>query len=143
MENNKQTSILIVDNDALTRERLATFLASGYRCTTTATAEEAIGLLTFCSFDLVLTGRELPGISGLALSQFLQRTRPDTTVILMSERITPWHRSVAKRFGVFDCIGRPCNLLILPDLIQRALLSKSHSNDLEISKSAESVYQTA
>ena len=138
-----QTSMLIVDNDSSTRDRVSAFLASEYRCTTAATAEEAIGLLTFCPFDLVIIDRELPGVSGLALCQFLQRTRPDTAVILMSERITPWQRSVAERLGVFACIEKPCNLLSLPDLIESALLTKAHKNDFETSKSAESVYQTA
>ena len=140
---NKQTSILIVDNDASRREKLATSLVSGYRCTTAATGEEAIGLLTFCPFDLVITDRELPGVSGLALCQFVQRTRPDTAVILMSERITPWHRSVAERLGVFECIGWPSNLLSVPNLIESALLPKAHKNDFEISKAAESASQTA
>lgn len=140
---NKQSSILIVDNDALTREKLATFLGSGYRCTTAAAAEEAIGLLTFWPFDLVITDRELPGVSGLALCQFVQRTPADTTVFLMSDRITAWHRSVAEKLGVFACIQKPCNLLSLPDLIERALPTKAHKSDFRISESVESVYQTA
>lgn len=134
---------MIVENDALTRQRLAAFLASEYRCATVATAEEAIGLLNFWPFDLVITVRELPGLSGLALCQFIQRTRPDTTVILLSDRITPWHRTVAKGLGVFACLSRPCNLLTLPDLIESALLSRAHENDSAFSESVELVYQTA
>lgn len=139
----QQTSMMIVDSDSSMRERLAAFLASEYRCTTAASAEEAIGLLIFWPFDLVITDRELPGVSGLALCQFVQRTRPDTTVILMSDRITPWDRSVAERIGVFACIKKPCNLLSLPDLIESALHSKAPNGDFAISNSVESVYQTA
>lgn len=140
---NKQSSILIVDNDALTRERLATFLASGYRCTTAATAEQAIGLLTFSPFALVITDRELPGVSGLALCQFVQNEHADTIVVLMSERITAWHRSVAERLGVFACIEKPCNLLSLPDLIERALPKRAHKSGFRINEPLESVHQTA
>ncbi|MFY9553525.1 MAG: response regulator [Blastocatellia bacterium] len=140
---NKQTSILIVDNQAPTRQKLAAFLASEHSCATAATAEEAMGLLSFCPFDLVITDRELSGASGLALCQFIQRARPDTPVILMSKRITPWQRSVAERLGVFDCIGKPCSLLSLPDLIERALLTKTPKNDFKTRKSPEIVYQTA
>jgi DNA-binding NtrC family response regulator len=140
---NKQISILIVDNDTVTCKRLVTFLDSEYRCTAAATAEEAIVLLNFCPFDLIIIDRELPGVSGLALCQFLQRTRPDTAIILMSERITPWQRSVAESLGVFACIGKPCNLLRLPDLIESELLKKTEKHDLETSKSAERVFQTA
>ena len=132
--------MLIVDNDSSTRDKLASFLAGRYSCTTAATAEEAIGLLTFRPVNLVITDRELPGVSGLTLCQFIHRTQPDTTVILMSERITPWHKSTAERVGVFDCIRTPCNLLRLTDLIERALLSKAHRDGFEISKSAENVY---
>src|SRR5512139_3180718 len=102
--NKEQASMMIVDNDALTRERLAAFLASEYRCTTVAGAEEAIGLLNFWPFDLVITVLELPGFSGLALCQFMQRTRPDTRIILLSDGITPWQRSVAEELGVFACV---------------------------------------
>jgi DNA-binding NtrC family response regulator len=139
----KQTAILIVDNDPVTCERLATVLTSGYRSTTAASAEEAIGLLTFSSFALVITDRELPAVSGLALCQFVQKTRPDTAVILMAEEITPWHRSIADRLGVFACIEKPCNLLSLPDLIERALPKKAHKSDFRISEPPESVHQTA
>lgn len=134
---------MIVDSDSSAREKLAAFLASEYSCTTAASAEEAIGLLTFSPFDLVITDRELPGVSGLALCQFVQRTRPDTAVILMSERVTSWYRSVAERLGVFECIGRPCNLLSLPDLIESALHSKIHKSGSETGESVDSVYQTA
>ena len=141
--NKTQTSMLIVDNDSSTRDRVSAFLASEYRCTTAATAEEAIGLLTFCRFGLVIIDLELPGISGLALCQFLQRTRSDTPVILMSERTTAWQRSVAERLGVFACIEKPCNLLSLPDLIERALPKRAHRSDFRINEPLESVHQTA
>jgi hypothetical protein len=64
-------------------------------------------------------------------------------MILLSERTTPWHRSVAERLGVFECIEKPGNLLSLPELIQSALLSKAHKNGFEKSNSVKSVYQTA
>jgi DNA-binding NtrC family response regulator len=140
---NKQTSILIVDNDASICKMLTTFLESRYSCTTASTAEKAISLLTFGTFDLVITDRELPGVSGLALCQFIKKTRPDTAVILISERITQWHKTVAEWLGVFDCIRRPCNFQSLPELVARALQSKAHNNGIEIRESVENVYQTA
>lgn len=140
---NKNTSILVVAKDLSTRERLSSFLGSGYSCATSATAEQAIALLTHRSFDLVITDRELPGVSGLALCQFIQKTRPGTAVILMSGRISQWHRTVAEWLGVFDCITMPCNLLALLELIERSLLSRMHENVLDISESVEAVHQTA
>ena len=87
---NKQTAIWIIDNDPLTRERVTAFISSEYRCTSVASAEEARELLTFSSFDLVITERDLRGRSGLALCQFVKRARPDKPTILMAEEITAW-----------------------------------------------------
>jgi DNA-binding NtrC family response regulator len=139
---NKQTSILIVDDDVSTREMLVTFLSSRYSCTTAASAEKAIGLLTFWPFDLVITAQELPGVSGLALCQSVRKLRPDTAVILMYETISSWHRTVAEWLGVLDCIKKPCDLLFLLKLIEHALLSGAQTDGLEINEPVESVHQT-
>src|SRR5262249_44803719 len=138
---NIQPSILIVDRDASARDMLATFLAGRYSCTVAATAEKAIGLLTFSPFDLVITDRDLPGVSGLALCQYVKKYRPDTTVILMSARVTQWQRTVAGWLGVFDCIKKPCDFAGLSDLVESALKGDEHQQGDERTESVEGAYQ--
>ena len=122
---------------------MAASLAGRYSCTAVAAAEKAIGLLTFSPFDLVITDRALPGMSGLALCQYIHKYRPGTTVILMSGKITQWQRTVAGWLGVFDCIKKPCDLLSLSDLTESALKSEAPQHGIKTAESVEGAYQMA
>jgi DNA-binding NtrC family response regulator len=137
----KQASIIIVVNDATRREMLAAFLAAKYDCKTAAGAEEAIGILAFWNFEVLITDRTLPGLSSFALCQFIQRKCPETAIIILSERISEWHRTLAEWLGVFECVGEPCDLLSLSASIERALHHNPHKKGPEIITSAQSVYK--
>ena len=118
----KETSILIVDAEESPRNHLASVLSDQYSCQTAATAEKAMGLLTFNRFDLVITDVKLQNISGLALCHFIRRTRPGTVVILISEKNGSWHKSVAEQLGVLDFIIKPCDPMNLREAVERAML---------------------
>jgi DNA-binding response OmpR family regulator len=64
--------ILIVDDDELMRRSLGLHLEqAGYRCSTAASAEDALALARLDSPDLILLDIGLPGMDGLqALKQF-------------------------------------------------------------------------
>ncbi|HEY7545518.1 MAG TPA: response regulator, partial [Blastocatellia bacterium] len=133
------TSILIVDAEGSTREYLATVLSDQYRCQTAATAEKAMGLLTFNSFDLVITDVKLQSISGLALCHFIRKTRPGTAVILVSEKNGGWHKSVAEQLGALDFIMKPCDSMNLRKAVERALLRRTSEGKEKTGQSVQDV----
>jgi len=65
--------ILVVDDDALSRELVSEFLgAKGYRVLTSTSAEEALSLVQEEFPDLILMDIRLPGMDGLAATRTLK-----------------------------------------------------------------------
>lgn len=99
-------NILVVDEDETLRFMLSHALAiAGYEVVTTASAEEALLLLTENvwlegSVDLLLTDMELPGISGLELVDELHRRGITMPTIIMS--------ATNGREAVSGAVGRHC-----------------------------------
>jgi DNA-binding NtrC family response regulator len=115
-------SILIVDADRTIGENLASQLGGRYRCSNAPTAEKAVGLLNFHHFNLVITNERLPNMSGLALCDFVKRTCPGTSVIVMSSKNGVWQRTVAKRLGAFDYVSKVSEPSKLLQVIEQALV---------------------
>ena len=117
-------SILIVDADPAIGDKLTAQLAGDYTCSNAATAEWAVGLLTFHHFNLVITDERLPNMSGLALCAFVQRACPGTSVIVTSSSSGGWQKTVAKRLGAVDYLSKPVDPSGLLKVIERALVKQ-------------------
>jgi signal transduction histidine kinase/DNA-binding response OmpR family regulator len=77
--------VLLVEDDAPSREAMAELLASfGLQCTTAASAEEALELSREERYDILLSDLSLPGLSGDALARSLRQAQPDLRIVLMS-----------------------------------------------------------
>lgn len=88
----EQTSamrILLTDDTTATREMLRRILEdAGYRVTGVETAEEALRLIEVEPFDCVITGVELPGLSGIDLTRRVRSSDlySDLPVVVVSIR---------------------------------------------------------
>jgi DNA-binding NtrC family response regulator len=121
MTSQEEISILIVDDEEPIRRLLATYLSSTYACITAASADEAIMLVASRRFNLVLTDITMPGASGLELCQYVQKTFPETIVIMVSG-LTDRHDAIeAMRCGAFDYITKPFDLTQVLIAVERAL----------------------
>ena len=111
--NNKEISILVVDDDIKTAKLLCTLLGTrlniDHNCTAAASAEEAKRLLEASFFHLVLTDIKMGGDTGLDLCEHVHKTYWNTPVI------------EAMRKGAFDYLLKPVNVAQLFDSIERAL----------------------
>jgi DNA-binding NtrC family response regulator len=77
--------ILIVDDDAPTRELLKDILAAeGYALAEAGDGREALLLLTKSSVDLVITDRSMPGMGGLELLAQLKAAHPNMPALMIS-----------------------------------------------------------
>jgi response regulator RpfG family c-di-GMP phosphodiesterase len=127
-------SILIVDDDEAIRGLLSACLDGSYWCATAASAEEAVTLLQFGSFNLVLSDITMPGKSGLELCQYVQETCPRTVVVMISAMIEIDYAVQAMRQGAFDYITKPFDLAHVTLVVDRALryeraLEEKHRNE--------------
>jgi DNA-binding response OmpR family regulator len=113
---------LIVDDDADTREVLATSLRSEYTCTTVGSAEEASRLLAGIAFDVVVTDAVMPGASGFDLCSQVRKVCPDTIVIVVSGMTEEKYRKLAIERGAAGYLTKPLDVLLLQSLIKARLI---------------------
>jgi DNA-binding response OmpR family regulator len=99
--------ILVVDDEAIVREVIATYLEKeGYRVSTSADGAEARRLLQATQPDLVILDVMLPGRSGLDLLADLRR-EGDTPVILLTARVEEGDRVAGLDLGADDYVTKP------------------------------------
>jgi DNA-binding NtrC family response regulator len=118
---------LIVDDDADTREVLATSLRSEYTCATAGSAEEASRLLAGIAFDVVVTDAVMPGASGLDLCSQVRKVCPDTIVIVVSGMTEEKYRKLATQRGAAGYLTKPLDVLLLQSLIKSRLSFREES----------------
>jgi two-component system NtrC family sensor kinase len=107
----KQTAtLLIVDDDSATRERLREiFETADYRVVTATEAASALRVLKGVRCDLIALDLEMPGVDGLALCKLL-RAQPSTSklpIIVLSESDNENHKVRAFASGADDYITKP------------------------------------
>jgi DNA-binding NtrC family response regulator len=123
--NNKEISILVVDDDIKTAKLLCTLLATrlniDHNCAPAASAEEAKKLLESSFFHLVLTDIKMGGATGLDLCEHIHKTYWNTPVIVISGMSDIQYAIEAMRKGAFDYLLKPVNVAQLFDSIERAL----------------------
>ncbi|MBS0642902.1 MAG: response regulator transcription factor [Proteobacteria bacterium] len=102
--------ILVVEDDARLRERLARYLASeGFRVTASGDAADARAKLRAINPDLMVLDVMMPGESGLDLIQSLRAEGQytDLPVLLLTARGAPEDRIAGFEAGADDYLGKP------------------------------------
>ena len=107
---NQSATLLIVDDDAVTRDRLREiFETAQYRVVTATEAASALRVLKGVRCDLVALDLEMPGVDGLALCKLL-RAQPTTSklpIIALSESDDEARKVQAFTAGADDYITKP------------------------------------
>jgi DNA-binding NtrC family response regulator len=117
----KDVSMLIVDDDEPTRNGMVALLGLAYTCIAAASAEEAMRLLAARSFKLVITDIHMPGASGLELCRFVHKLCPNTVVIVVSGMTDIRYQIEALRQGTLYYIEKPIDPEKLFALVESAL----------------------
>ncbi|WP_025322490.1 sigma-54-dependent transcriptional regulator [Deferrisoma camini] len=107
----KDHSLLIVDDEAIVRETLASILAEeGYRVSEAGDGQEALDLLDEHggdAFDFILCDIKMPRVDGL---EFLRKARARgcaATIVMMSAYGTVDTALEALKLGAYDYISKP------------------------------------
>jgi len=123
-------SILFIDDEPALDEIAKNILEGlGYRVTTTARSNEALGLFTAYPdrFDLVVTDMTMPDITGDKLAKKLLSIRKDIPIILCtgySEHIT---EEKARKIGIREMLMKPLEIKELAHTIRKVLDQQSSS----------------
>ncbi len=124
-------SLLIVDDDKLTRETLASALAGGYHTTTAKSGREALELLESEKIDMVLSDLNMPDVDGLALLEKINQMKTRPTVIFITGHASVESAVRAMKLGAYDYITKPVNLDRLTLLLEKALENRNLKEENE------------
>jgi two-component system response regulator RegA len=104
-------SLLLVDDDAVYRERLArAFVARGYEVRTAADAESALRLAEADSPELAVLDLRMPGESGLELLRRLKAIDPTTKVVMLTGYGSIATAMEAVRLGAVNYLTKPADV---------------------------------
>ena len=103
-----QAEILLVDDDPDLLQLIALRLSSaGYRVSTAASSEEALGKLAARRPDVVITDLRMDGMDGLALFDRIRSDAPSLPVILLTAHGTVPDAVDATQRGIFAFLTKP------------------------------------
>ncbi len=103
-----QAEVLLVDDDPDLLQIISFRLAAaGYRVTTAASGEEALGMLAARRPDVVIADLRMDGMDGLALFERIRGDAPSLPVILLTAHGTVPDAVDATQRGVFAFLTKP------------------------------------
>ncbi len=116
--------VLAVDDDREIRELMVELLEhDGHTVVTTAEARDALTRVLAGNFDLVLTDRAMPGITGDQLAAAIKKSRPTMPIIMVTGFGDLMQASGELPEGVDRVISKPVRLLTLRQAMHEVLAS--------------------
>lgn len=99
--------VLIVDDESIIRMVFRDLLGKEFEVLEAGTAEDALEMLRNESVDLIVTDKNLPGLSGLALAQQARTLNPQARILLMTGYPSLGTTQEALELGVMDYLLKP------------------------------------
>lgn len=127
---NKQTSILILDDEPIVGKRLKPSLEKkGYEVESFTRSKEALERIEERSFDIVVTDLKMEGMDGMQFLTLVKEKYPDTEVIVITGFATMATARESFNKGVFDFLAKPFKLGEIVEVIGRAEAKKKKSRE--------------
>ncbi|MBN2000255.1 sigma-54-dependent Fis family transcriptional regulator [candidate division KSB1 bacterium] len=118
--------ILIVDDDDITRESLASVFSNrGYVCTQASNGEEALEFIRGNEFDVVISDIEMPNLDGLELLEKASQIQSSISFIFITAFASVETAIEALRKGAFDYLLKPLNFEDVVIKVQKLLQHKT------------------
>ncbi len=130
-------SLLIVDDDKLTRETLASAFSDKYQTSVARSGAEALEILEAEKTDVVLSDLRMPDMDGIALlERIVQQQGRQPSVIFVTGHATVEAAVEAMKLGAHDFITKPLNLDRLALMLEKALETrKLREENVELRRS--------
>jgi response regulator RpfG family c-di-GMP phosphodiesterase len=118
---NVETTVLIVDDEEMIRELLATTLGrEGYSCLMAENADEGLRIISSNKINLMICDIMMPGRSGVELLHDVKKVSPDTAVLMVT--------AISDTETAMFCIHRGADdYIIKPFNIERVILTVRNS----------------
>ena len=105
-----KVNILIVDDEEIVRESLASWLGEdGYEVAAAENGPRALERLPEKDWNLAMVDLKMPGMDGIQLMDEIRKIKPETIVIIMTAYATVDSAVQAMKKGAYDYIVKPFN----------------------------------
>ena len=122
---NDNVKILVVDDDAVTRNLLLKILEQeGYLVNLVSSSKEALEKLEKENFELVLSDVKMPDMGGFDLMKTIKKRWPDLAVIMMTGYGDAYTVKEALLLGADEYITKPFKSQEISLIIERAYWRK-------------------
>lgn len=117
------TELLIIDDDTIVRESIATYLEdSGFQVYEESCGQSGLEKFKQSSPRIVITDLRMPGIDGLSILKSIRKLSPETPVIVISGLGVVGDVVEALRLGASDYLVKPLvDMEVLVHSVNRAL----------------------
>ncbi len=113
--------LIVEDEDTLCHSLQRVLLREGYEVDRAASAEDAIDLLRFRPYDLIITDIILPGISGIELLTKYKKSNPGQKVMVITAYASLTTAVEAIKAGACDFLMKPLMHDEMRQAVQKAL----------------------
>jgi two-component system sensor histidine kinase HydH len=111
LQNNRQESILVVDDDPEVSRVVSDMLhLEGYSATVTDSPARALSFLDSIEFALAFVDIKMPLMSGFELASRIRTRRPQTEIVFMTGHATFENAVQAIKVGAYDYLRKPFSL---------------------------------
>jgi DNA-binding NtrC family response regulator len=118
----RPATVLVVDDYASARESMGDILRqAGHQVDCCASAHAALSRLGQCTYDVVLTDLNMPGMNGLEFIRALFDGGMETQAIMVTAHATIQSAVEAMRYGAFDYVEKPLKADQLEGVVARAI----------------------
>jgi putative two-component system response regulator len=118
----RQTRILVVDDDDALRNALVRFLSNqGFSVSAASTGQDALDLIGGETFEIMLLDIRMPGMSGIDVVPEALHQDPDLAILMLSALSDATSAAICMQRGAIDYLTKPIELNDLSKAIARAL----------------------
>lgn len=109
--------ILVVDDSEIMRNMISGILQNGETpVATAASGKDALAMMANRKFKVVVADKDMPGISGIELTQAIRARDKKTVIIGISANNAPWVDAAFKKAGANRFIAKE-EADLLPEII--------------------------
>ncbi len=123
---------LVEDNSALADGITRTLSKIGYAVDASGDGEDADGILSIQTYDLIILDLNLPGIDGIEILRRLRRRGDDAQVLILTARDGIEDRVAGLDLGADDYLTKPFELAELEARVRALLRRRGGSSSPEI-----------